>query len=403
MRGRIAVVFVLAAAVASAAEESKLANGATFDPTKAERTAEGGVSLSASAARASGGGASTMGTLLGLGDDDIFLDVGGVDKLRWGLVKAHMDAIAAPLPLPVQVGAEGMAEANDAAFGMRFKKVVKEYLKYAVFAAEARRLGLKVADEEFEKARAATREHYIRRGPAAAKLLKLMDEPESFYEHNLTNALLWRAYCEQVIKPSITVTDEEARKAQLAQSEWNDAAEATNAFKCAQIREILAKLKPSDGTEPMDFGEAAEKWSECETAETKGVFMEDDDNVQKLVKDDLREEIEAAYAKLEEGETSGIVETPFSWHILKLLKRHPETDEDEASVELAHIMLEKTPLKPELSLEEARERLVAVRTKIELAKRFVDLFAKTEIKCPIPLKDGQDGATGPKVRIRRVR
>ena len=73
----------------------------------------------------------------------------------------------------------------------------------------------------------------------------------------------------------------------------------------------------------------------------------------RLHRGDLRPEMEQAYDRLKPGEMSDVVETPYSWHIIKLLARHPKTEDEDASVEIAHIMLEKVPLLPELTAEQA--------------------------------------------------
>ena len=158
----------------------------------------------------------------------------------------------------------------------------------------------------------------------------------------------------------------------------------------------------------MDFGEAAEKWSECNTADTKGVFMDEDENgvltPAHLTEGDVREELEQAYAKMQVGEISDVVETPYSWHILKLLARHEETDEDEASVELAHIMIEKAALRPELTEAQAKQRLTNAMLKYELAKQFADLVKTIPITCKIPLFDTEaNGAKSPKIQVKRLK
>lgn len=384
------------------AAESTLANGVAFDPTKAEKSEDGGILL--------GGGKqakkednSTTGILNGLGDNEVFLQVEDVDTLKWGLVKAQLDATDTALPMANQMDDESEFSAKESLFQIRFQNLISEYIKHALYAVEARKAGIVIEPGEYEKVREDSRKYFKSLGKAGEKCLALMSAPESYYEHNLTNGLLSLAYAERIVRPTLNIADETVQKVVDAQRTWNNRAVATNECKRVLIGEILAKVRPvAEGVEAMDFGEAAEKWSEDDTSETKGVFYDDDETVQKITDGDVRYELEEAYGKLADGQISDVVETPYSWHILKLLKRNPETEEDEASVELAHIMLEKIPLRPELTFEQAKEALSNAMLGYELGKRFPELMDKANLKCAIPLRDGEGGARSPKIQIRKI-
>ena len=82
-----------------------------------------------------------------------------------------------------------------------------------------------------------------------------------------------------------------------------------------------------------------------------------------------------------------MIETPYSWHILKLLKRNEETEDEEASVEVAHIMMEKVIMGPMLTEDDARRRLMNAKVRIAMNDRLVDLLDTTKITCPIPIFD----------------
>ena len=82
------------------------------------------------------------------------------------------------------------------------------------------------------------------------------------------------------------------------------------------------------------------------------------------------------------------METPYSWHILKLMKRNPETEGEEESVELAHVMVEKELIVPSITEEQARKRILNKKLRIELKRLFPTLFEEAKINCKIPLFDG---------------
>jgi hypothetical protein len=111
-------------------------------------------------------------------------------------------------------------------------------------------------------------------------------------------------------------------------------------YKKTLIAEIQTKLNGG-----MEFGEAAEKWSDCESSLTRGVVMDAmEEHPERFEKGELPEAVEAALSQLKEGETSGIIETPTAWYIVRLLKRNISKDDEDSTVEIAQIMLEKEML-----------------------------------------------------------
>ena len=125
------------------------------------------------------------------------------------------------------------------------------------------------------------------------------------------------------------------------------------------------------------------------------------DQPQRLHLGDLRPEMERAYERLKPGEMSDVVETPYSWHIIKLLARHPKTEDEEASVEIAHIMLEKVPLLPELTEEQARHKIENKKVREAMAVKFLELLKTTKIDCLVPLQ-GDSTKPGRKIPRKRV-
>lgn len=324
--------------------------------------------------------------LAGLKDDDIFLKIDG-DELKWKLLREHVDALDTEINRPDMQEA-GVAAMRSSAHRARFRKLLRDYIYYGVFAYEARRKGLSVPAEAFEEQRAMARKRYAAMGVVGERLQKLMDQPESFYEHNLTNALLYLEYREKILTPKVVVEDDTAAKLVVVRHQKNQAVVATNEVKRVLIHDILKKLQGG-----MDFAEAARTWSECDSAEGGGVLMsdEDDDEPAEIEAGDLQPAVEKAYMKLKEGEISGVVETPYAWHIVKLLKRKPANEDDDETVQLAHIMLEKELLRPEFDLAGAREKIRKDTLRSASKAEFVELFKQTPIECKIPLMDDENG------------
>ncbi len=336
----------------------------------------------------------TEDILASLKDDDVLVDVAG-DKLKWGLLRKHVTALCSGIDRPDMMAA-GNAAVKEIAFQTRCRKLLKEYVEYAVFAAEAKRLGIVVDPKEFEAYRAKAHEAYGRMGTVGEELIKLIDSGESFYEHNLTNALYWKAYRTEVFEKEIKIDNDKVQEFVNFRHARNLATLETNAFKRVLIGDIQKKLKKG-----MDIGEAARKWSDCDSAETNGILMDDHGEVNlKFTKDELPAEVAEACGSLKEGEISGVVETPEAWHVVKLLKRNPPKGDEEETVELAQVKLEKELIVPEFSPEEALDRLRKTVLREMTRMKFLELFNKTKIDCKIPLQDAK-GTKGP--RIKRIR
>ena len=332
-----------------------------------------------------------------LGDNDVLVRIEGVCELKWGLLRRHVEALCSDIDRP-DMQSEGNEAIRSVAFQSRLRKLLKEYVEHAVFAAEARRIGITVAPETFEEYREKARTGYAKMGKAGQALLGLMNEGECFYENNLTNALYWQAYKVRVLNPMTEADDDEVvRMAEMVRSA-NSASVATNRFNRAFMSEILSKLK--DG---MEFGDAAEKWSDCDSSVTRGVMMDAvEEHPERFASGDLPEEIEAAIAGLKEGETSGVIESPVAWHIVRLLKRNLPPEHAEQTVEIAQIMIEKNMLQPELTSAQARAKVEAIKMKAVLKARFRELYDTVKIDCKIPLWEPADPSKRA-VKIRRIK
>ena len=333
-----------------------------------------------------------------LGDDEILITIDGRDALKWGLLRRHVEALCSGVDRP-EMQAEGNTALRSIMFQEQLRKLLKEYIQYSLFAAEARREGVTVAPETFAEYRAKAHAGYEKMGESGKAVLKLIDSGESFYELNLTNALYSQAYQRQVLLPMTETNDEEIKKFMGMVHSNNTAVVATNLYKRALVADVLGKLKNG-----IDFGDAAGKWSECDSSATRGVMMDDnDEHPARFAQGDLPKEVEDALSNLKEGETSGIIETPFDWRIVRLLKRNGSPEQEgETSVEIAQILLEKEMLKPELSPSQAREKIKLIKLKAVRKMKFYELIKKAQIESKIPLWTSGDSVEN-SMRIKRVK
>ena len=329
-------------------------------------------------------------------DEAIFLDIEGQDRVKWKLLREEMEDIVNGFPHRPEMDEAAVKNARKVVFNTRLSKLLRNYIKHAVFAVEARKHGISVPESAFVEQRERMKQELAKKGAAGRRQLARITAPESLYEHNLTNALLWQAYAEKVVRPTLTITAEEIAARVEKQHADNVANAATNAFKRALAVDLRKRLK----SDPSAFAALAEKWSDCPSSDLGGILSDVNDQPQHLHSGDLRPEMERAYERLKPGEISDVVETPYSWHIIKLLARHPKTEDEEASVEIAHIMLEKVPLLPELTEEQARHKIENKKIREVMAVKFLELLETTKIDCLVPLKDD---STKPGRKIPRKR
>lgn len=368
------------------------AGGLVVEPSKLEKLDSNRLSLTG------GGKRSADAVMSQWSDDAVFLEIAGQDRLTWGLVREQMGEIVLP-PHPGATEDE-IKDGKKYLFQTKLAKMLRSYIEYGVIAVEARRLGIRISPDECVAEREKVRDYWIQKGRAGERYLRLMEKPESYFEHNLTNALLWRAYSDQVVAPTIQISDEEIADRVKLQHEHNVAAAATNLIKRAQIEDILKKVKGGwlGFGRKVDFSEAARKWSDDDSSETGGELTDADEKTRKISSGELRIEIENAYKKMSPGDISDVIETPYSWHIIKLLARNPGVDGEGETVELAHIMLEKVRIVPEISSEQAREKIMKSRLKEAMKARFSKLLRATKISCLVPLFDK---GKGPRTRMVR--
>ena len=323
-------------------------------------------------------------------DSDVFISIEGGDSLTWGCIREWIQGTVDRVSDRADMMDEGSAALRNMVIQKEVSKNVRSFLRYALIAKEARRLGITNNFAKIAKVREEWFEQYRNSGAAGAAKLKAAVQPDSFFEHALTNSVLWQSYADEVVLPKLEITDEEvSQRIKLQEKKIADAV-ATNSYKRAEIYKILKSVKYAPEADRISFSKAAEQWTEDYNGDIGGVFADDNDQPRDLVSGDVIKQVEDAYSKLQPGEISDVVETPYSWHVVKLLNRNFDEDGVEESANVAHIMLEKVPLPPVLTEEQVRHKLSNAKLRLAMEEKYLELLKSEKINCMLPLFDKED-------------
>ncbi len=316
-----------------------------------------------------------------LTDETVFFRLGD-DVLTWGQVKKNAQATFSRSVTPppgLDLTEEEIEDTKKRLFINVVNKMMRNYLRAAVIAHVAREKGLTVSDADYQTAKDTAIKAYARRGKLGAPMLKEVETPGSFFAHNATNVILATAYFEKHVKPSVIITDEDADKIIRDRIDYNASVAPSNRLVRAELEKILADIRKHE----IDFAEAANLHSE--DGGDNGYFgvFEPGEGMK---------ELEEVYSKMKPGDISDVVETPYSYHVLKLLKKNYEKDSNECAntnkienYELAHIMLEKYRTKPEITKDDARKYALNIAASRKFKELQLNLLKSLPIKCVVPL------------------
>lgn len=321
--------------------------------------------------------------------DKVFLKIGD-EVVLWGPVYDYIGQILKTKPLVLPAGTTW----SDVEKAKRFNErklaigLAKRYMGGALMAQLARDAGVDISKSKLtatgivEKIVAAFPEDFRQE----VKVVSL--RPGSYISSCVTNTLLSDAYVESLIKPGVKVTDVEIAAAIALRNEQIKKATAANVDKREKMNSLLTDLKK--GT--VKFERAAELLSQCVSSDRKGYWGRFGESSSSLLP-----EIKSVAFSLPTNVLSDVVETPFSYHILKVTAEPPpefaEAEEDldefedgEKVICLSHIMVEKSKVPASLDEASAREFVFADK----VASRVSDLksaaMTNLEIQCAFPLK-----------------
>ena len=302
------------------------------------------------------------------------------DKLLWGDMMRHAELLISRVKLPADVTAADVEGEKKRMLMKAILKTSEFFITKSLLAQEAKRHGLSLSPADF----AAKREELVKRAKAqpdsAERFLKELDRPGSFLSIDITNTLLIAKLNEKVLRPSILVTDEDLKTFMSNRIAKNKEIDTYNTGLRPKIAALLSRIKQGES-----FSDIAYLESECGSSANGGEWGT-------FKREDLRPEVADAAFAMKEGALSDIVETPYSFHIIKLLKKNElfavagaTNSSASVSVKIAHIMLEKKERLPELTLASAKEELLDIRQKEALDQLKERLMTEARIETPLPL------------------
>ncbi len=331
--------------------------------------------------------------------DDEFLDFNG-EKLSWGAVDKHIDLLMmnAPLSLSPQATAEDVEKATVVARGHYAARLGEMYVRNALLAQEARKMGLSVEEGEIRSALTNAVKRLSRKNRDT--VLEAVLDPESYFWRNQENFLLTREYRAAKLMEPVEVSAEEVAAFKAECAEGIRRAQAMNATLRPKMEKWLEEIKA--GT--RDFNETAEDESDSPDTDADGTLGEfDREEAEDFLAEDIRKFAFAASTNT----LSEVMETPTEYHIVKVLARKYDAAEDDGSipagpdgvkaptsVTLAAIVKEKFE-EPDMPTDEEAAEVVKKR---KLGERLVaaqeEVLKRAKIKSvyPVRIRAGKDKA-----------
>lgn len=310
--------------------------------------------------------------------DELFLDLNG-EKVQWGTVNDYIDLLFAtsPINIPPQATPE---QVQGILADLRWRHAVRmgnAYIRDALLAQKARSMGIVISSGELQQALTNS----IRRvkGDARARLLKSITKPESYLYRREENYLLTLKYREAALTNGVEVTAEEIAESIASRKRRNESARATNAC----VRASMVRWGEEIRAGKRDFAAVAEEHSECTSSDENGIWREVEQD------DDLEPEIMAFAFSAQTNAVSDVVETPTSYHLLKIVERKFEDGADSAgrpsSVVLSHILVDKIPELPLFDEAGARTDVFSRKLGKLTVQAQREALAEAKISCEFPI------------------
>ena len=250
--------------------------------------------------------------------DDVFICLEG-QILTWGRVDEYIDQLlrVSPLSLPSQATPEEIEKILASARMKSAEMAANMFIRDWILVPEARAHGVTVSDAEIQEAlsnsvRKVSKKH-------RKDIFSSIQDKESFFYRNQVGYLITKKYIDEVLAKEIVISDDEIKAAITARQAAISQAKEYNATLRPKMEGWLAEIK--NGT--RDFGETAFEFSDCGSSADNGEWEEFEAADNSLL-EPLRKFIFAAST----NELSDVIETPYSFHIVKILKRTYECEEE---------------------------------------------------------------------------
>jgi hypothetical protein len=316
--------------------------------------------------------------------EQVLIRVNNIDSITYGAVLRHATLAVADLDMPAGMTLKEFEAARDETIYRALLKFSGNFIIKSLFAQEAKKKGIELTPQEVSAKNEGTLAELRSSRKNPADSIKEFEKPGSYFQIDLTNTLLFAHFRQDVIRAGISVTEDEIAK-KIAEGEaGRKELDKQNVERRVKLEETLAKLK-----EGADFNVLAGDVSECASAEEGGVFGT-------VKREDLLPELADVLWSMKEGELyDRLVETPYSWHILKLNKKNlgfPDAAGNPApvvAVNFSHIVLEKKiPPKP-VSAEAARNRILDEREEEQVQVMSEAMLSEAKIETPLSLFGGR--------------
>lgn len=318
--------------------------------------------------------------------EQVLIRVNNTDTITYGAVLRHAKLAIADLNVPAGMTLKEFDEAHDGAVYRALLKFSGNFIVKSLFAQEARKKGIKLTPQEVSAKNEETLAELRSSRKNPADSIKEFLMPGSYFQIDLTNTLLLARYRKDVIRGEIVVSKEDITK-KIAEGEANrKKIEKENEALRLKLEGTLTRIKQGE-----DFGALAREVSACASSEDKGVFGT-------VKRADVLPELADVLWTMKEGEVyDRLVETPYSWHILKLNKKNmgfPDADGKPApvvAVNFSHIVLEKKVLPKTITAEAAQNSILDEREEEQVQVMSEALLSAAKIETPLPLFNKRQG------------
>lgn len=304
------------------------------------------------------------------------------ETLKWGalleMAALHVKRMRLPPSITELTPEERQSMMNQLTM-RRVYELAQRFAAKAMFAHEAKRRGAKllpetVADMERQVFNKLTLDK-------ADALIAAYKKPDSFFSHEFTNSLYILAFRDQIVRPGIKVTYADVKKAMARVDATNALYAAENEAERRSMLEHREKIVKGE----ENFATVADEISNCDSSLYDGVWGT-------FSKEKLHPNLWNAAVALPLNELSQVVETEYSFHILKVTaKQYPVGTREGAegvepvSVTISHIERDKKQPIPVLNEADTRKKLIEVRTKVEMARRERRLRERVKVESPLQI------------------